>query len=109
MYCVLFTALLSQSAMYRLLGGRNPLHIDPAFAAMGGYKTPILHGLIAYGVSCRHVLQYFAGNDPALFKSMKVLVHVWVLYKKNTFTYIFFFVLKGPLFESYHAGRYVRD
>lgn len=64
-----------QSAVYRLLGDLNPLHIDPDFASMGGYDRPILHGLIPFGVTCRHVLQQFADNDPALFKSMKVYIY----------------------------------
>jgi acyl dehydratase len=56
-----------QALVYRLSGDRNPLHSDPAFAAMGGFDRPILHGLCTYGFTGRALLHTLAGGDPARF------------------------------------------
>ncbi|KAF2201478.1 peroxisomal multifunctional enzyme type 2 [Delitschia confertaspora ATCC 74209] len=56
-----------QAAIYRLSGDRNPLHIDPEFSKVGGFKVPILHGLCFFGISGKHVLQTFGA-----FKNIKV-------------------------------------
>jgi acyl dehydratase len=59
-----------QTLIYRLSGDRNPLHSDPAFAAMGGFDRPILHGLCTYGFTGRALLHELCGSDPSRFKGM---------------------------------------
>ncbi|KAL2012868.1 hypothetical protein VTN00DRAFT_393 [Thermoascus crustaceus] len=56
-----------QAALYRLNGDRNPLHIDPEFSKVGGFKIPILHGLCSLGISGKHVFGKFGP-----FKNLKV-------------------------------------
>src|ERR1700691_1467188 len=59
-----------QALLYRLSGDRNPLHVDPKFAARGGFSQPILHGLCTYGVTGRALLSAACDGDPARFLSM---------------------------------------
>jgi acyl dehydratase len=56
-----------QALVYRLSGDRNPLHSDPAFAALGGFDRPILHGLCTYGFTGRALLHTLCRSEPARF------------------------------------------
>jgi acyl dehydratase len=61
---------IDQPLIYRLSGDRNPLHSDPAFAKLGGFDRPIMHGLCTYGFTGRALLHTLCGGDPKRFKSM---------------------------------------
>jgi acyl dehydratase len=61
---VIVTPTVPQQALwYRLLGDRNPLHSDPAFAAQAGFPRPILHGLCTYGMVCKAVVDAELSGD----------------------------------------------
>jgi len=61
------TTTPEQAALYRLSGDRNPLHVDPEFAKVGGFEVPILHGLAFFGISAKHIVKHFGQ-----FKNIKV-------------------------------------
>ena len=56
----------NQAFFYRLNGDYNPLHVDPDMSAVGGFKTPILHGLCTYGISAKAVYEKYHKDDPQL-------------------------------------------
>lgn len=61
-----------QALLFRLASGdHNPLHADIRFAALLGFKQPILHGLCTYGYATRAVLKSFAENNSDRFQSVQ--------------------------------------
>lgn len=83
------TTLPNQAALYRLSGDRNPLHIDPEFARLGGFDRPILHGMCTYGMAAKTVVDELLGGDPShvtaihgrlsgvVFPGERLLVEMW--------------------------------
>jgi acyl dehydratase len=81
--------LPQQALLYRLCGDRNPLHADPAFAAMAGFDRPILHGLCTYGVVCKALVDGLLDGDVTkvetfstrfagiLFPGESLLIRAW--------------------------------
>jgi acyl dehydratase len=67
---VVYETRPEQALVYRLSGDRNPLHVDPTFAARGGFQRPILHGLCTYGVTGRALLHALCDSDPGQFRAM---------------------------------------
>lgn len=45
----------------------SPLHVDPQFAKMGGFKMPILHGLCFMGIASKAVYETYGA-----YKNVKV-------------------------------------
>ena len=50
--------------IYRLLGGRAPIHCDPGFARAEGFDGPIMHGLSTFGHVCHAVLRGACDDQP---------------------------------------------
>lgn len=59
-----------QSAIYRLSGDRNPLHIDPAAARKFGFDDVFLHGLCTLGFAARALINTLGEGDPQRMTSI---------------------------------------
>lgn len=60
---------VDQAAIYRLSGDKNPLHIAPDFAAMGGFTDYLpLHGLCTFGVAIKAIYDKL-GEFPKAIKA----------------------------------------
>eukprot|EP01062_Namystynia_karyoxenos_P070104 TRINITY_DN65498_c0_g1_i1.p1 TRINITY_DN65498_c0_g1~~TRINITY_DN65498_c0_g1_i1.p1 ORF type:complete len:297 (+),score=127.15 TRINITY_DN65498_c0_g1_i1:79-969(+) len=62
----------TQAQVYRLSGDYNPLHVDPKFASMVGFKKPIIHGLCSLGICTRAILRQYGGSKADSFKALKL-------------------------------------
>lgn len=62
--------LPQQALLYRLSGDRNPLHVDPDYAAKAGYPRPILHGLATFGIAVQALLRTVCEHDATRLRSM---------------------------------------
>jgi acyl dehydratase len=63
---------LPQAALiYRLSGDYNPLHADPAYARKAGFKMPIVHGRLTFGIAGHAILKALCGYDPARLVAME--------------------------------------
>ncbi len=61
----------SQALLYRLSGDRNPLHADPAIAALAGYERPILHGLATFGFAAHTLLRHATAGLVEPFRAIR--------------------------------------
>lgn len=59
-----------QALLYRWNGDPNPLHLDPAVAALAGFPRPILHGLCSYGCAAHALLAVLCDYDDSRFGAM---------------------------------------
>jgi acyl dehydratase len=66
---VVYPTSPNQAAWYRLSGDKNPMHIDPDFARLGGFSRPILHGLCTFGFAGRAILHELCQSNPSRLKS----------------------------------------
>jgi acyl dehydratase len=62
----------NQAMIYRLSGDRNPLHVEPETAKLGGFDGPILHGLATMGVIGRALVHLCCDGDPSRLSAIRL-------------------------------------
>ena len=62
----------NQAALYRIDNDPNILHIDPDFAALGGFDRPILMGMCTAGYACRALIKAVCPGRPEAIRSLSV-------------------------------------
>lgn len=80
-----FAVAPDQALLYRLSGDRNPLHVDPEFAACAGFEAPILHGLCTYGIALREMIDALFGGDSSAVRAFAASF-AGVVYPGDTIT-----------------------
>jgi acyl dehydratase len=61
-----------QALLFRLSGGRSPVHADPEIARAAGFRRPLLQARCTAGIACRAVLKTICDYDYTLIKSFDV-------------------------------------
>lgn len=69
-HTVRFAIAQNQCLLYRLSGGRNPLHSDPSVARRAGYSVPLLHGRCTFGFAARHLIAAVCDGDASRLTSL---------------------------------------
>lgn len=98
------TTAANQALIFRLLGDRNPLHIDPAVAEAAGFGRPILHGACTFGMACAEVLRRFCGRDTARLARFGARF-AGPLYPGETLRFAFWRDGGGIAFRAFAAER----
>ncbi|HEX5695561.1 MAG TPA: MaoC/PaaZ C-terminal domain-containing protein [Acidimicrobiia bacterium] len=81
--------LPQQALLYRMASGdKNPLHVDPGFAAFAGFDRPILHGLCTYGIVGKAVVDHALGGQPERLGSFQARFSGVVFPGETVFTRI---------------------
>lgn len=62
----------NQAAIYRIDNDPNILHIDPDFAALGGFDRPIIMGMCTAGYACRALVKTICPGRPEAIRSLSI-------------------------------------